>query len=276
MSRRGERSHASAAGRSTDRSPRRRDPSPWSSPLQKTASRLVFEGNQTTGDSMRTMVRYALPCAGLLVMGGSGCAGRQSAASPTARHVESAQQRSQQALDRAAEAQKRASRQGEVVAQAQREVQDAQRRLTEAQERLGNEQVKAEQLQQQAIEARTEATREAQASQQEASRALSLQGEHVKRREQTFSGQVSQATADSIVVTPQVGEPMRFTRRPQARSSRAEMHASRTKSRERSRRRPSSRSSPVSRFGVRSHRAQPNPGGRCRPRRMPRVRRAAR
>ncbi len=159
---------------------------------------------------MRTMVRYALPCAGLLVMGGSGCAGRQSAASPTARHVESAQQRSQQALDRAAEAQKRASRQGEVVAQAQREVQDAQRRLTEAQERLGNEQVKAEQLQQQAIEARTEATREAQASQQEASRALSLQGEHVKRREQTFSGQVSQATADSIVVTPQVGEPMRF------------------------------------------------------------------
>ncbi len=159
---------------------------------------------------MRTMMRYALPCAGLLVIGGSGCAGRQTAESPTARHVQSAQQQSQQALDRAAEAQKRASRQGERVAQAQREVQDAQRRLTEAQERLVNEQAKAEQLQQQAIEARMQATREVEASQQEASRALTQQGQHVKRREQTFSGQVSQAAADSIVVTPQVGEPMRF------------------------------------------------------------------
>ena len=160
---------------------------------------------------MRTMMRYALPCAGLLVIGGSGCAGRQTTAeSPTARHVQSAQQQSQQALDRAAEAQKRASRQGERVAQAQREVQDAQRRLTEAQERLVDEQAKAEQLQQQAIEARMQATREVEASQQEASRALTQQGEHVKRREQTFSGQVSQAAADSIVVTPQVGEPMRF------------------------------------------------------------------
>jgi colicin import membrane protein len=160
---------------------------------------------------MRTMVRYALPCAGLLVIGGGGCAGRQeTAASPTARHVESAQQQSQQALDRAAEAQKRASKQGERVAQAQREVQDAQRRLTAAQERLASEQEKAEQLQQQANEARAQATRDAQASQQEASRALTQQGDHVKRREQTFSGQVSQTAPDSIVVTPQVGEPMRF------------------------------------------------------------------
>lgn len=159
---------------------------------------------------MRTMMRYALPCAGLLLIGGSGCAGRQAAASPTARHVESAQEQSQQALDRAAEAQKRATKQGERVARAEREVQDAQRRLTEAQEQLGDEQAKAEQLQQEAIEARRQATRDAKAAQQEASRALAQQGEHVKRQEQTFSGQVSQATADSIVVTPQVGEPMRF------------------------------------------------------------------
>jgi colicin import membrane protein len=160
---------------------------------------------------MRTIVRYALPCAGVLVIAGSGCAGpQQSAESPTARHVESAQQQSQQALDRAAEAQKRASKQGERVAQAQRDVQDAQRRLTEAQKRLAGEQEKAEQLQQQAIEAEAQATREAQASQQEASRALTQQGEQVKRREQTFSGQVSQAAPDSIVVTPQVGAPMRF------------------------------------------------------------------
>ena len=159
---------------------------------------------------MRTMVRYALPCAGLLVIGGGGCAGRQTAESPTARHVQGAQRESQQALDRAAESQKRASKQGERVAQAQREVQDAQRRLTEAQERLVGEQAKAEQLQQEAIQARTQANREAQAAQQEASRALTQQGEHVKRQEQTFSGQVSQATSDSIVVTPQAGEPMRF------------------------------------------------------------------
>ncbi len=159
---------------------------------------------------MRTMVQYALPCAGLLVIAGSGCAGRQQAESPTARHVESAQQQSQQALDRAAEAQKRASEQGARVAKAQREVREAQRRLTEAQERLEKEQKKAEQLQQQAIEARSEAARQAEASQREASRALAKQGEYVERQEQTFSGQVTQATPDSIVVTPQVGEPMTF------------------------------------------------------------------
>ncbi len=159
---------------------------------------------------MRTMVRYALPCAGLLVIAGSGCAGRQRAESPTARHVESAQQQSQQALDRAAEAQKRASEQGARVAKAQREVQEAQRRLTESQQQLEKEQKKAEQLQQQAIEARSEASRQAEASQREASRALAKQGEYVERQQQTFSGQVTQATPDSIVVTPQVGEPMTF------------------------------------------------------------------
>jgi hypothetical protein len=156
------------------------------------------------------MMRYALPCAGLLAISGTGCAARQSADSPTARHVQGAQERSQQALDNAAKAQERATEQGERVAQAQREVQEAQRRLTEAQRKLESEQQKAEELQQQAIQARREATEQAEVSQREASRALATQGELVDRQEQTFSGQVSEATSDALVVTPQSGEPMTF------------------------------------------------------------------
>jgi colicin import membrane protein len=152
---------------------------------------------------------WVLPCAGLLAAG-SGCASRQASESPTARRVASAQEQSQAALDRTAKAQERATEQGERVAQAQRELQEAQRRLSEAQARVEQEQVKAERLQREAIQAREEATPRASAAQQEASRALTQQGEHVQRQEQTFSGQVTQASADSLVVTPETGEPMTF------------------------------------------------------------------
>jgi hypothetical protein len=154
-------------------------------------------------------MKHALACAGLLVLGG--CAARQQhAESPTSRHVGSAQRESQQALERAAEAQKRASEQGERVARAEQEVRDAQRRLSEAQDRLKAEQEEAEQLQRQAVEARREAMPQAEASQREATQALTRQGEQVQREQHTFSGQLTGATPDSIVVTPQAGEPMTF------------------------------------------------------------------
>jgi hypothetical protein len=159
---------------------------------------------------MRTTVWYALPCAGLLVISANGCASRQSTASPTASHVAGAQEESQKALDRAAKAQERASQQADRVADAQRELQDAQRRVTEAQHTLETEQQKAEQLQQEAIQARREATTQAEAAQKEASRALQQQGEQVKSQQQELSGQITRASADSIVVTPERGEPMTF------------------------------------------------------------------
>lgn len=160
---------------------------------------------------MRAMSWYALPSVGLLAIA-SGCAGARAerAESPTARSVSTAQADSEEAIKRAADAQKRATEAGERVADAQAEVSKQQDRLAQAQEKLRQEQVKAEQAQQEAMRAMRESTQQAQQSQQQAAQALATQGEYVQRGQQTFSGQVTQASAEQIVVTPQAGKPMTF------------------------------------------------------------------
>jgi alanyl-tRNA synthetase len=161
---------------------------------------------------MRNMGWYTLPCVGLLaVTACAGSRGESRSDTPTARQVRSAQGQSEEALQRAAQAQKRASDQAERVAKAQRDVADAQARLNRAQEQLRQEQAKAEQFQREANEAMAVSSRQAKESQQQASRALAQQGEYVQRRQQTFSGLVTQATRDQLVVTPQSGQAMTFT-----------------------------------------------------------------
>jgi colicin import membrane protein len=166
---------------------------------------------------MTTRMYWALPCVGLIALGGA-CAGSGGASqNPAARQVETSQDRSAQALEGATEAQQRAADQAEKAAEAQQEVQqaqvalqEAQQKLTEAQAKAQQEHQKAEQLQQAANQTTQTATQEAQQAQQQATQTLSKEGQQVQQGEQMLSGFVSQATGNQLVVKSQSGEEMKF------------------------------------------------------------------
>lgn len=168
---------------------------------------------------MKSLKRWALPCAGLLAVAGAGCAGtreRQQTVNPAARQVTASQERTEQALASAAEAQKRASEQQRRAADAQAAVREAQRRLDEAQRRAEAETQKARQVQDEANEATRQATRQAQEAQQHASQQLANQAQIVARGEQLVSGQVTRVSPNQLEVRAQ-GQAMTFTLTPETR-----------------------------------------------------------
>lgn len=150
----------------------------------------------------------ALSCAGLVAVGGIGCAGmrgRKASTDPGARQVQASQEQSERAIEQARDAQKKASDQAKRAADAQQDVQEAQQRLAQAQEKARQEQEKARQAQLDANKATERASAEAQEAQQQASRALAQQSQQTARGEQALSGQVLRASDDQLVVRPQGG-----------------------------------------------------------------------
>jgi hypothetical protein len=153
----------------------------------------------------------SLAGAGLLVLGAA-CASSQGAGqNPTAQQAQLNQQQSQQALDRAHEAQRKATEQEQRAAQAQSDVQKLQRQLTDAQRREQQEAAKAQQLQREAAIATQQASQQASQSQQQAIQALGEQQQQAARGEHVASGLVTNLSSDQVVVTPQGGgEAMAF------------------------------------------------------------------
>src|SRR5512142_2725778 len=98
--------------------------------------------------------RYALPCAGLLVLSGASCASirghSDETANPTTQQAMAAQKQSEEALKRAQESQKQASEQAHKAAAAQEQVRQDEVKLKQDQETSRQEQAKAQQLQEQA------------------------------------------------------------------------------------------------------------------------------
>ena len=159
--------------------------------------------------------KYALPCAGLLALGGLHCASTSQQASespnPTTREVASSQQASQQALKQAQEAQKAATDQTRKANEAQARVQNDQEKLRQDQDIARQEQAKAQQLQQQANQESQQAGQVAQQQQQRAATGLSQQTQEVARGRQTAAGVVTRVRPDEVVVQPPSGQAMRFS-----------------------------------------------------------------
>ncbi len=153
---------------------------------------------------------YALPAAGLLTLGGACASQQRTSDNPVAQQVQSNQEASQQALNRAHEAQQKATDQAQQVASDQQHVQDLQRQLQESQQKLRQDQAKARQLQDEATRQTEQSSRVAQQAQQQASSSLERQGQLVQRNQQLVKGQVTQASPDRIEVTPRGGNPMSF------------------------------------------------------------------
>ena len=168
---------------------------------------------------MRSLTRYALPCASIIALTASGCASTRGsqASNPTASGVEASQERSHKALEGASDAQKRASDQQRRATEAQNRVREAQQQLDKAQRTAETEASKARQAQQEANQQTQQATIQAQEAQQQASRQLSTQQQIVARGEQLMAGQVTRSSASQIVVVPRDGAPMTFTITPQTR-----------------------------------------------------------
>ncbi len=160
-----------------------------------------------------TIREWSVAGGALLFTLGAGCAGmgeRSGSTNPTTQRVESSQQQSQLALNRANDAQKKASDQARRVADAQNDVQKAQQQLTQSQQRLRDEQEKAVQLQREAQQATREAARQAGQAQEEALQGLHEQGQQIAQGQQVIQGQVTAAAGDQLSVRPQGGHSMTF------------------------------------------------------------------
>jgi DNA polymerase III gamma/tau subunit len=146
----------------------------------------------------------------------SGCAGMRgernasSSGNPATQRTAASQKQSQEALDRAADAQKAATDQSQKAADAQVQVQKAQEALTKAQDKSRAEQQKAQQLQNEANQARQQANQTSQQAQQQASEAIQQQGQQLARHQDVTSGQVLNASADRLTVRHQDGSSMTF------------------------------------------------------------------
>jgi hypothetical protein len=121
-------------------------------------------------------MRSGIPWCAALVVAVGGCAGMgggsKDTSNPGAQKIETPQQQSEQALRQASDAQKKASEQ--------------QKRAAEA------------------------GTAQAQRSQQQASTALSQQSARSQHGEHQLQGQISQATANELIVQTQGGQSMTF------------------------------------------------------------------
>ncbi|BDG01260.1 hypothetical protein [Anaeromyxobacter oryzae] len=163
---------------------------------------------------MGTTRRWALPCAGLLAMAGTGCASmrgeKSEASNPTANRVQAQQETSQKALESANDAQKKAADQEQKAAQAQAQVQKDQQQLTQDQQKAEQQQAKAQQTQQQANQLTQQSSQQAQQAQQQASQTLAEQGQQVRRGELTVAGQVTRASSNQLAVRSRSGDDMSF------------------------------------------------------------------
>ena len=160
-------------------------------------------------------VRYALPCAGLLVFAGAHCASTSKQASespnPATREVATSQQASEQALKQAQEAQKQATEQAQKAAEAQARVRSDQEKLRQDQDIARQEQAKAQQLQTQARQESQQAAQQTQQQQQRAANVLSQQTQEIAKGQQTAAGVITRVRPDEVVVQPASGEAMRFS-----------------------------------------------------------------
>lgn len=158
-------------------------------------------------------VRYVLPFAGLLAIAGS-CASTSKQASespnPTTREVASSQQASEQALKRAADAQKAATEQAQKSAEAQARVRSDEEKLRQDQDTARQEQAKAQQLQLQGNQESQQATQQAQQQQRRAASALAQQTQDVSKGQQVAAGLVTQVRPDEVVVQPPSGQAMKI------------------------------------------------------------------
>lgn len=160
---------------------------------------------------MTTRKRYALAGAGLVALGAACASTQRTVQNPTSEQAQLNQRQSEQALDRARDAQKRASDQEKRATQAQAEVERLQQELTAAQQREQEEAAKAEQLQREAAIATRVAAQQAARSQQQAVQALGQQQQQADRGEQVVSGLVSNLSRDQIAVQPRgESQPMTF------------------------------------------------------------------
>jgi colicin import membrane protein len=173
---------------------------------------------------MIVRVRTFVVSAGLVgLVTGAGCAGRQQQAkqeeSPAAKQISASQERSQQALDQAAVAQREASDQARRAQEAAREAEgaesearQAQERAVAAQQKAANEQKKAVQAQEDANRATELASGVAAQAQQQASQVLSEQ-EKVASGQRMFKGSVIEADQGRLVVSSERG-PLSFALTP--------------------------------------------------------------
>ncbi|HTP27060.1 MAG TPA: hypothetical protein VMK12_15575 [Anaeromyxobacteraceae bacterium] len=157
-----------------------------------------------------TELKHILPCAGFLLVIGACAGSAKQSASPQMREVAVAQERSQQNLAQAEEAQKDATKATERAAAAQAVVQRDQDKLSYDQQIARQEQAKAQQAQYRARQETQQATRETQQEQPKASRMLGAETQRVAKGVQTADGLVMQRRPGEVVIQPSNGNPMTF------------------------------------------------------------------
>jgi hypothetical protein len=162
---------------------------------------------------MPSRIRRGLAWGGALALTAMGCASQQQQqpANPVAQQVESQQKISQEALNRANEAQKRASDQGRKAALALEDVQKKQQAFIQSQQTARREQAKAEQLQREARQLTAQSSQQAAQSQQQAMQSLQQQTRAVQQGQLTTLGQLVAVDAQQVVLQPQNGDqPLTF------------------------------------------------------------------
>jgi flagellar biosynthesis GTPase FlhF len=169
---------------------------------------------KTHEEGMFMTVRYALPCAGLLVFAGAHCASTSKQASespnPSTQQIASSQQASEEALKRAHESQQQATEQEKKAAEEQARVRKDQEKLRQDQETARAEQAKAQQAQSQAARDAQQATQQTQQQQRAAAAGLALETQQLAAGHQVAAGLVTQVRPDEVVVQPSNGAAMKF------------------------------------------------------------------
>jgi uncharacterized protein (DUF3084 family) len=161
---------------------------------------------------MNHSARYVLPGVALLVAAGAGCAGKQQGPgpSPVSQEVAASQQRTEEALQRARQAQDLATEQARKATDAEAVVRQDQEKLALDQQTVQRERAKAQQLQLQAKRESELAAAQMQRNQALATGALEQQMQRTARGEQLAAGLVTEVRPDELSVQPRVGNMMSF------------------------------------------------------------------
>ncbi|HTP29531.1 MAG TPA: hypothetical protein VMK12_28175 [Anaeromyxobacteraceae bacterium] len=156
-------------------------------------------------------IRHLLPCAGVFFLAGVNCASAaKESPSPEMRTIAAAQERSQEALGRAEQAQNDATKAVEKAVAAQANVQRDEDKLSYDQGIARQMAAKAQQAQTLATQKTRQATRETLRLQAKASETLASETKRVAKGIQMADGLVTRTRPDQVVIQPPTGDTMSF------------------------------------------------------------------